>query len=561
MSKIVKASNYVTNSAHRTGARHVRGPLPLHISVLAVLLLIGSQRVEASSRHHDGSFDKPFRVKLHKESKASLEGVEKNFFVGSVAIGEPEKGEQQQKFNMVFDLGSGQVVLPSVRCNLPTCTEHNRFDKWASKRAVDVNADGHPVLEHTTPAPRMRGSRAEAGKSAVNGKKVVRDLANIGVDFIDHGSGQVKGELIKDLVCLTPEADGERRCFELGLVVAMEMSELPFRVMPNDGIIGLGLEALTIGRDFSFLTRFGDRLHSSRSRSKQQFGLWLGKDISAGGELTFGGYDEQRLATPSSLTWTPVLAPEKGFWQMAIVAVRVGGKEISLCDGPKGEDGAACRGAVETGAVHFSVSQELGVGLEDALRLAGGSTDQVEGVEAVGADGQVLPTRRTRGYGSGLVNIELVLEGGGVLSLHPEDFVSSSPCAGEPEGENCRPLIERHSIPEDVGRGLFILGENILRRYYTVFDWGENRIGFGLAAGEDPAPSLPAPPKAAAAAKVSEQQAAPEAADAELPAEATTTKNAGRLRGFLGKDETSTVVLLQTQSSVKSIDLEERLET
>jgi len=38
------------------------------------------------------------------------------------------------------------------------------------------------------------------------------------------------------------------------------------------------------------------------------------------------------------------------------------------------------------------------------------------------------------------------------------------------------------NLPEPLGPKLFILGEPLLSRYYTVYDWKEAQIGFGLAA-------------------------------------------------------------------------------
>lgn len=318
------------------------------------------------------------------------------------------------------------------------------------------------------------------------------------------------------------------------------MSELPFSQMPNDGIVGLGLEGLTIGRDFGFLTKFTDRVVGSKD-VELQFGLFLGMGPDAGGEIVFGGYDSSRLAVPDSLVWTPVASPEKGFWQVAVVAVRVGGKSLPLCSE------AECRGAVETGASHFSLSDELGLVVEDALREAG---DGAEQAEVVGADGEVVVSKRQRGYGDGLVNVELVLEGGGVLTLRPEDYVSSPDCKVKPE--TCRPLIERHTIPDPIGRGLFVLGENVLRRYYTVFDWGEKRIGFGL--GKD---ALAAELEADAALlrAQAEAGAASDSPTTQLttpqpPVESTTqpAKN-----GFLGSAQPSTILLLQVKASMKTI--------
>merc|ERR1719258_28188 len=45
----------------------------------------------------------------------------------------------------------------------------------------------------------------------------------------------------------------------------------------------------------------------------------------------------------------------------------------------------------------------------------------------------------------------------------------------------CRPRLMPVNMPAPLGPNLFILGEPVLHRYYTVFDWAGPKIGFGLA--------------------------------------------------------------------------------
>merc|ERR1719355_495305 len=45
----------------------------------------------------------------------------------------------------------------------------------------------------------------------------------------------------------------------------------------------------------------------------------------------------------------------------------------------------------------------------------------------------------------------------------------------------CRPRLMPVSMPAPLGPKLFILGEPVLHRYYTVFDWSGPRIGMGIA--------------------------------------------------------------------------------
>merc|ERR1719389_778356 len=45
----------------------------------------------------------------------------------------------------------------------------------------------------------------------------------------------------------------------------------------------------------------------------------------------------------------------------------------------------------------------------------------------------------------------------------------------------CRPRLMPVNMPAPLGPKLFILGEPVLHRYYTVFDWAGPRVGFGVA--------------------------------------------------------------------------------
>ena len=45
----------------------------------------------------------------------------------------------------------------------------------------------------------------------------------------------------------------------------------------------------------------------------------------------------------------------------------------------------------------------------------------------------------------------------------------------------CRPRLMPVNMPAPLGPNLFILGEPVLHKYYTVFDWAGPKIGFGVA--------------------------------------------------------------------------------
>merc|ERR1719329_1237546 len=63
--------------------------------------------------------------------------VHKTAYYGKVEVGNP-----RQPFTVVFDTGSGNLMLPSTHCRTHACTMHKMFDRKASTTAEDIEADG-----------------------------------------------------------------------------------------------------------------------------------------------------------------------------------------------------------------------------------------------------------------------------------------------------------------------------------------------------------------------------------------------------------------------------------
>lgn len=80
------------------------------------------------------------------------------------------------------------------------------------------------------------------------------------------------------------------------------------------------------------------------------------------------------------------------------------------------------------------------------------------------------------GKGCAGPDLHLELSGGLQLTLKAEDYASHST-------DTCEPSLSPLDLPDSFA-GTFLLGEPLLRRYYTVFHWepGAEQIGFGLAA-------------------------------------------------------------------------------
>lgn len=466
----------------------------------------------------------PFLLSLRRESvpirRQGKIASFKTSYSGIISVGSPS-----QDFRVVFDTGSGHVVLPSSKCKSETCMMHKRYDPSISEKAQLMNADGVLV------APNEQADQVTIG----------------------YGTGEITGEFAQDKVCMgsdsaasaasglperEAEAKGNTLCTDVYVVMAVEMSPQPFKTFGFDGILGLGLSSLALSENFSY---FGMLAHKEQVTSSR-FGVFLTEaDEHEESEIAFGGYNKARTLTP--IQWTPVPKADLGYWQVSIKAIRVGGVELDVC-----MDGT-CRGIVDTGTSHLGVpapfdKQIAAMVTQDAqdildCRLADAPIIEIElpgvsltihpetymrrlplreGVTVGSAKGVRMTVEEVKAtFGDRAVSsVSGSSDGSGssqdamsVLSVKETMRTASSAPSAQPTASaaglslrrgsdraapadatkggrpaakrHCRPRMMPVSMPEPLGPKLFILGEPVLHRYYTVYDWKEPQIGFGLA--------------------------------------------------------------------------------
>jgi len=364
--------------------------------------------------------DGPVTVQLRRAVGRAAGGRaadDASFYLGTVRVGEPA-----QELRVLFDTSSGNTLLPHRVCKSAACVEHSSYSPWGSSTAMDVNTDGGLV---------------QAGRRFAYGRGV-RDGIALVYSQSDLGEGDAKGVLVRDRVCVG--AAGAPACVDTGIVAATSLADTPFRGMPNDGVVGLGLQPLAAGKIMNFLSRLFDGARNA----KMQFGIALMGDV---GELHLGGHHAPRFGGP--VRWFPVEHPEQGYWQVAIRAVRVGNVTVDACR-------RGCHGVVDTGA------SRLGVQASHLPLLAA----------------KLKPKRSPAGS---CVGPDLSLDLGGMSLVLPAEEYADEDCA--------RPRLGSLDLPEPEFVGVYALGAAVLRRYYAAFDWEFQRVGFAplsrQAAGDD----------------------------------------------------------------------------
>jgi hypothetical protein len=380
-----------------------------------------------------------FTVNLTKQN-VPVEGngramVHKTAYFGTVHVGFPNT----QEFTVVFDTGSAHFFIPSSTCRTETCLVHQRYNRSASISAIDIDHDGSVVEKNATE----------------------RDQVSLA-----YGTGEVVGEFVNDIVCLAPPPAEEssedvialalrNHCAKARVVLAREMTAEPFQKFKFDGVLGLGMEALSLNPAFNFFGQMSRGMHVT-----PVFGVFLAQSDDEHSEISFGGHNSQRMA--SDLQWVPVASPEHGYWQVKIKRVMIGSQPYGLCE--TGD----CRAILDTGTSLLGVPKD---GLHKLhWQLARKASNNGEG------DCRQVPGPSLR-FELERDGLEIILEAEDYSRPAPMSVASKS--GGAPTSV-CRASLLPVEMPA-LGPTIFIWGEPVLRRYYTAYDAGLKQIGFATS--------------------------------------------------------------------------------
>jgi len=172
--------------------------------------------------------------------------------------------------------------------------------------------------------------------------------------------------------------------------------------------------------------------------------------------------------------------------------VRVNGQALDVCS--EGQ----CRGIIDTGTSHLGIPAPYDKEFARLLTRPAGDLHDCRFVEApeitfelVGLNLTLKPANYMR---------RLPLHKGVTVSTGQyAEPTSPSVRGAQPHGaaplatnsdtaagaagieRNCSPKLMPVKLPAPLGPHLFILGEPVLQRYYSVYDWSGPRVGFALA--------------------------------------------------------------------------------
>jgi len=212
---------------------------------------------------------------------------------------------------------------------------------------------------------------------------------------------------------------------------------------PFDGILGMGYPGIAVDK----VTPPFDMLMQQKSLPANQFAFFLQTGGKNGSTLTLGGADSQFYT--GDFTYVNLAKAQKlaAYWLVSSSDMKVDGTSTGSCGGFLG-----CYMVVDTGT---SVLTGPPSKIQAVL-------DKVGNVSADCSNADKLPT----------ISITM---GGKDFDLGPDFYVIRAP--DDSGKETCQLGIQG----VNAGLPLWILGDPFLRKYYTVFDRDQNRVGFALA--------------------------------------------------------------------------------
>jgi cathepsin D len=209
-------------------------------------------------------------------------------YYGPVSLGTPP-----QDFMLVFDTGSSNLWVPSIKCPFTNiaCLLHKKYN-------------------------------------AANSNTYKKN----GTTFkIQYGSGAVAGELSTDVTSIAGVTVKDQTFAEI-----TQEDGLAFIAAKFDGILGLGYPQISVlGVPPVF-----DNMVAQKLVQDAVFAFYLTRNdsVATGSEVVFGGIDKNHYK--GDITYVPV--SRKGYWQFNMSTISIGGTDGVGCTG-------GCQAIADTG--------------------------------------------------------------------------------------------------------------------------------------------------------------------------------------------------------------------
>jgi hypothetical protein len=352
-------------------------------------------------------------------------------YYGTAKIGTPP-----QEFQVVFDTGSSDFWIPSAACKTSSanCATKKVFDASTSSTFADATPPAKTdfIIKY--------GSGPVSGKYGVETVTIANDYVVTGQTFAAVDGTNGLGEMYQNA--------------------------------KFDGILGLAFPAISQDKDASTVL---DNLVSQGQIEQAMFAFFLGDD--ADGELTMGGYDESKME--GDINWVNLLTA--GYWLSPMDQVKFGEKVVSTGNSA---------GIMDTGTSLIYGPADI---ITSMAKDANGQFVPQLNMFMIECDTTIPDLEFTiNELAYTIPGSELVLRDTTgqycFLSLAMMNFGEEAADMGtfETADELAEDVMEdiQHQVgdaPTQIippGYQVWLVGDLFLRKVYTIFDYGNERIGY-----------------------------------------------------------------------------------
>ena len=358
-----------------------------------------------------------------------LKNVMDSSYFGEISLGTPP-----QFFSVVFDTGSSNLWVPSVECKSEACTSHRSFNSALSRTHA---ADG-------------RSFSIQYGMGSVKG-------------FISQDTLRIGGmEIAKQRFGETTHAPGQAfvgtpfdGVMGLGYAsLARASITPPFQAMLEKNLLEMPVFAFHLSRVSDHAAARAMSLSSKTPNHPHAGGKKTGE--VDGGTLTFGMIDTSKFH--GQLRWFPVVRQQ--YWEVAMPSVRMGALEATHG-----------RAILDTGTSTIFGPTDFITELNEEL----GAVASFDGIFLVDcAKIDQLPTVHFSFSSQPFSDEPHVSHSMHTFSLSPADYILTT-------NRGCVSSFMAVNMHSDDQSELWILGDSFLKRYYSVYDFGQHRIGLAEA--------------------------------------------------------------------------------
>lgn len=262
---------------------------------------------------------------------------------------------------------------------------------------------------------------------------------NNGTEFeIHYGSGSMEGIVSNDVLTI-----GDLKVKNQDFGEATKEPGLAFAFGKFDGILGLAYDTISV----QHMVPPFYRMIEQGLLDEPKFSFWLGnadKD-SEGGEAVFGGVDEKHYN--GKINYVPVR--RKGYWEVELEKFTFGDEVMDL---------EATGAAIDTGTSLIAMPSDIADIINSELGAKKGWNGQAS------VDCSKIPE---------LPDIKFTFAGKD-YGLTANDYIL------QVQG-SCISSFMGLDMPPQLG-SLWIIGDTFLRKWYTVYDLGNNAVGFAQSA-------------------------------------------------------------------------------